>query len=456
MIQFRLSEVAKQLGVEIPATDTQFTGISHDTRTVSPGNLFIAIKGERIDGHDLIPEAIKAGAVAAMVSRHQPDISLPQIVVPDTILALGSMVAGWRKRFQLPLVAVTGSNGKTTVKNMIASIFEAATSPSVNAVLSTSGNLNNAIGLPLTLARLGSQHHYAVLEMGMNHFGEIAHLSAIARPGIAIITNAAASHLAGVGDIAGVAKAKGEIFSGLQENGVAILNADDPFYDYWTRLTEAFTRLTFGLEKKADITATYMGPSRVECRTPQGSFPLELSLPGRHNVQNALAAVAATLAAGISPSAIQQGLANVRPAKGRMETHTLSCGARLIDDTYNANPFSLKAAIAILASAPSEKILVLGDMRELGSEEIALHAAAGKQIAAAGIDRLMTYGTLTQHTAHAFGPKARHFESQAELLHALRPLLKKDLTVLVKGSRSMAMDRIVSELVEENSLSSSR
>ena len=452
MIQLGLTDIAACLGIHPPEQNVIFTGISHDTRTLLPGNLFIAIKGERRDGHDLIIEAANRGAAAALISHPVSLPLLPCLQVPDTIQALGDIVAFWRQSFSLPVAAVTGSNGKTTVKNMLASIFRAATLPDTEAVLATSGNLNNTIGLPLTLAGLGPEHRYAVVEMGMNQFGEIARLSAIARPTLAVITNAASSHLSGVGgNIAGVAKAKGEIFTGLAANGTAILNADDPYYDYWRQLVGAAANLSFGLEKTADVTATYTGRPALECRTPNGILPLEIPLPGRHNVMNALAATAAALAAGISPTAIQQGIATVQSAKGRMEQHFLPNGVRLIDDTYNANPFSLRAAVAILATCPGEKILILGDMRELGPEEVALHTEAGKHIASTHIDRLITYGTLTEHTSRAFGKEAKHFSSHAELLFALRPLLKKGVTVLIKGSRSMEMDKIVTALLSAHS-----
>jgi len=453
MIQLSLSAAAKLTGAPLPSETLSFTGISIDTRTLTPGNLFVAIKGERVDGHDLLMEAQSRGAVAALVN-YPVNASLPQLIVSDTVTALGDLAAFWRQSFSGPLVAVTGSNGKTTVKNMIAAIFQAALPDQPNAVLATPGNLNNTLGLPLTLATLSPEHHYAVLEMGMNQFGEIARLTDIARPTVAVITNAASSHLAGVGDVAGVAKAKGEIFSGLTKKGTAVLNADDTHFAYWKNLARHHTQMTFGLERPADVTAIYTGRPEVACQTPFGVIPLMLPLAGRHNLMNALAAIAAALGAGITPLAIQKGLATVQTAKGRLEHHQLANGAHLIDDTYNANPFSLNAAIAVLATHPGEKILILGDMKELGPEEIDQHALAGESIANAGIDRLMTYGTLSAHTSRAFGTAAKHFTSQAELLYALRPLLRTDTTVLIKGSHSMEMDKIVAELLTEPALPS--
>ncbi len=444
MIHASLISIANQLAVSAPALDVSFIGISTDTRTLSPGNLYIAIQGEQFDGHQFLSEATANGAAAALVNR-QIDCSLPQLVVPDTILAFGSLTARWRDQFNIPVIGVTGSNGKTTLKNMIATILRAACE-NPQHVLATEGNLNNNIGLPLNLARFNKEHRYAVLEMGMNHFGEIAYLTQLAKPTVAIINNAAEAHLEGLNDVAGVAKAKGEIFLGLAADGIAILNRDDAFFSYWQTLIGNRRFFTFGLDHPADVTADIKANNQLTLQTPKGTINVALPLLGRHNAMNALAATAATLAVGIPLSAIQTGLENIKPAPGRMNQHTLTNGATLIDDTYNANPFSLQAAINTLADTSGIKILVLGDMKELGPDTKDFHFLSGEKARAAGIDYLFTYGNLSAAATENFGNNAFHFSDQEKLIQALTPYLKKDVTVLVKGSRSMRMEKIVAGL----------
>jgi UDP-N-acetylmuramoyl-tripeptide--D-alanyl-D-alanine ligase len=459
MIHLTLGQAATILGLKglntspsgDPAVDgIHCNGISIDTRTLEPGNLFVAIHGERLDGHDYIEQAYQKGAAAAIVSR-AIESPLPQLVLEDTTAALGKLAAYWRQQFpNINIIAVTGSNGKTTLKNMIALIMTAACQGDDSQVLATQGTLNNQWGLPMTLARLNENHRYAAIEMGMNHFGEIDYLTKLTQPHVAIITNAAASHLAGVGDLAGVARAKAEIFSGLPKNGVAILNRDDAFFNFWHEAIGELTFISFGFHPDAHVRASIHDTTQTQhlsLHTPQGDFDLHLPLLGKHNVHNALAAAAAALAAGIPLSAIKTGLENAKPAPGRLQVHTLANGVNIIDDTYNANPFSLQAAVNILAAFNGKKILVLGDMKELGPEEKALHKTAGEEIRAAGIDYLFTYGELSSSTAQAFGEGAYHFNEQEKLVNALKPFLYNTTTILVKGSRSMHMEKVIHELV---------
>ncbi len=449
MIHMALSAAATLLGLEAMATDITFQGVSIDTRTLKPGNLFVALKGEQVDGHDFVELAREKGAAAALITE-AVTTTLPTLRVTDAVLALGKLGTTWRQHFQLPLIAVTGSNGKTTLKNMIASIMRAACADDESAVLATRGTLNNHLGLPLTLARLSEAHRYAVIEMGMNHFGEIAYLSQLTKPTVAVITNAGACHLEGVGDIAGVARAKAEIFAGLAENGYAILNRDDDFFNFWQKNSGKHPCLTFGFDAKADVHVTLSAATRsqqLQVHTPAGDIAILLPLLGKHNVMNALAATAATLALGIDIAAIKKGLEQIEPAPGRLQLHTLDNGVNIIDDTYNANPFSLQAAIHTLASFVGKKIFVLGDMKELGNDAKKLHETAGTLMRQAGIDYLFTYGELTANTAQAFGEGAYHFHDQTKLVTALQPYLLNQMTILVKGSRSMHMEKVVTGLL---------
>jgi len=450
MIKMSLSQIATQLNYLQPTQEATFEGICSDTRTIKPKSLFVAIQGEHFDGNEFVTEAFKKGAACALVSR-LIDCPIPQLIVKDTLQALGEIGAYWRNQFSLPIVGITGSNGKTTLKNMIASILQAACQHNANQVLATEGNLNNNIGLPLMLARLDASHHFAVLEMGMNHFGEIAYLTALAKPNVAVITNAAEAHLEGLGSIAGVAKAKGEIFQGLQPNGTAILNRDDAHFDYWKNLIGKHQYLTFGLEHNADVTAS-LQDGHITLSTPLGQINVTLPLLGKHNVMNALAATACALALKLNLNTIKSGLENVKPAPGRMRQYVLQNGTRIIDDTYNANPFSTQAAIHTLANFKGKRILVLADMRELGKNASELHFITGQRAKDAGIDHLLTFGTLTEATAKAYGKDAQHFTDKEKLLAALQPFLQKDTTILIKGSRSMKMEYFIEKLVPSEEL----
>ena len=485
-----LSAAAKALNAETSGADVTFTSVTTDSRTVATGDLFVALKGERFDGHDYVRQAMEQGAVAALVERRDPAWGdFPLLVVKDARLALGELAAHWRSRFNIPVVALTGSSGKTTVKEMIAAILREQAGD--QAVLATKGNLNNDIGMPLTLLGLRATHRYAVIEMGMNHPGEIAYLSRIARPDVALILNAQTAHLAGLGTVEAVARAKGEIFQGLGAGfplpnplppageganvkgaclDLAVINADDPHAALWQELAAAHRVIRFGLQMgngssvmgdekhvsgntspithhpSPEVSASFkLQPlaSEIEMVTPTGKFAVSLPVPGEHNVRNALAAVAVAQALGVDNATIAAGLAKVASVKGRLRTNPCLHGATLIDDTYNANPGSVRAAIAVLAGLPGKKMLVLGDMGELGKNACALHVEIGAAAKAAGIDLLFTLGDLSAAAAQAFGEGGRHFEYIEDLLHEIENRLAPGVTVLVKGSRFMRMERVV-------------
>lgn len=451
-----LSEAARATHGTLRGGDVRFTAVTSDSRKVAPGDLFVALKGPRLDGHDFVAQSQKRGAVAAMVEQAWvgggPEVDLPLIVVEDTRQGLGTLAAYWRGKFTLPLVAITGSNGKTTVKEMLAGILRAAAGE--DAVLATEGNLNNDIGLPLTLLRLRDTHRFVVTEMGMNHPGEIAYLTRIAQPTVALINNAQVAHLEGLGSVEAVARAKGEIFQGLSSQGTAVINADDAHAALWKRLAAAHQILTFGLERDADVSADYaLGPQSSDLRlnTPAGSIAVHLQVPGKHNVGNALAAAAAALAMQVPLAAIAAGLEGFRGVGGRLQRKSGCCGSTLIDDTYNANPDSMRAAIDVLTGLPGRKVLVIGDMGELGKEAVARHEGIGKVAKAAGVDMLYGLGEMSRYAVEAFGEGARHFDSADALAAALLPTLDEKTVVLVKGSRFMRMERVVELLQKEES-----
>ena len=441
-----LAAAAQVLNGSLRGADARFTGVSTDTRTLARGDLFVALVGPRFDGHVFIAEAASKGAVGALVSRDPGEAVVPLVQVEDTRLALGRLAADWRRQFRMPLVAVTGSNGKTTVKNMIAAILSER-----GPTLATQGNLNNDIGVPLTLLRLRAGDRYAVIEMGMNHPGEIDYLTGLARPTVALVNNAAAAHLAGLGSVEAVARAKGEIFAGLAEDGVAVVNADDAYADLWRGLAAPRPILTFGLDRHADVTARYTldaDGSTIELRTPRGEITMRLPLLGRHNVMNALAASGAALSAGASLADIQAGLEKLKAVSGRLEVKRGVNGARVLDDTYNANPGSLAAGVEVLKSAGGERVLVLGDMGELGEAARDIHRRVGELARQLGIQRLFAVGELTREAVAAFGPGAEHFVSHEALIDRLNQVLRGDMTVLVKGSRLMKMEQVVAGITE--------
>ncbi|MFN7087368.1 MAG: UDP-N-acetylmuramoyl-tripeptide--D-alanyl-D-alanine ligase [Burkholderiales bacterium] len=449
MTMMDTAEAARALDAELHGGSIAFDAVSIDSRAVKRGDLFVALKGARFDGHSFVAQAAAAGAAAAMVEAPQAAAGaarsgLPLIVVSDTRLALGRLGAYWRSKFTMPLVALTGSSGKTTVKEMLAAILRAASAD--DAVLATRGNLNNDIGVPLMLLELRPVHRYAVIEMGMNHAGEIGYLTRLAAPDVALVNNAGRAHIEHLGSEEAIARAKGEIFEGLKAEGVAVINADDRFAGLWREFAADRKRIEFGIEHPAAVSAAYrLGwlESEIVVKTPCGEAAATLRAAGLHNVRNALAASAAAAALEVAPQVIAAGLARFAGIKGRLQKKTGLHGATLIDDTYNANPESVQAAIAVLAQAPGRTLLVLGDMGELGCRAAALHAEAGALAAAAGIERLFTFGEFAAHAARAFGAKARHFSRIEDLLAAIENTLASDVAVLVKGSRFMQMERVV-------------
>ena len=443
-----LSEAASAIEAQIIGADTIFTSVGADSRNITPGQLFVALKGDHFDGHDFAQQAIKQGAAAVLIANETLGVE-PALIVHDTYKALGDLAAYWRGKFDIPLAAVTGSNGKTTVKEMLASILRVATS-NPEEVLATQGNLNNHIGLPLTLLKLRAQHRYAVIEMGMNHTGEISYLSNIAKPTIALINNAGSAHIGELGSFEAIAKAKGEIFEGLAADGIAVINADDVFAPLWETMAGEHKTITFGLKNKADVTAAYelqADVSQLDISTSLGSVKVHLPTPGMHNVLNALAATAAAMAMGVALKAIAAGLENYAGVKGRLQHLKGLNGALVIDDSYNANPMSMKVAIDVLMAKPGEKLLVLGDMGELGEKEAELHAEIGRYAKASGVDALFTLGTLSREITNAFGAGAKHYQSPQALIADLVAQMKPGCAVLVKGSRFMAMERIVNEII---------
>jgi UDP-N-acetylmuramoyl-tripeptide--D-alanyl-D-alanine ligase len=439
-----LAILADALRAPLVGRDALVTGVSTDTRALEAGDLFVALVGPRFDGHNFLAEAIAAGAAGALLSRPL-STTLPYVQVEDTRRALGNLAAFWRQQFQIPSVAVTGSNGKTTVKEMAAAILARR-----GAVCATRGNLNNDIGVPLTLLRLTAEDRSAVIEMGMNHKGEIDYLTRMARPTVAVITNAGEAHLAGLGTIEDVARAKGEIFAGLGDDGIAVVNADDAYAGLWKALAAPRRIVTFGLEQGADVSAeATLGAdgAEVKLRTPQGETVLQLRLLGRHNVMNALAATAAALAIGATLDDVKLGLETITPVAGRLEIKRGLTGARVIDDTYNANPASLGASLQVLAGFGGERVLALGDMGELGDQARELHERVGRLARELGIKRLFALGALAQRAAETFGRGGRHFDSHEAMAEALIDCMHSDMTVLVKGSRAARMERVVDGIV---------
>ncbi len=459
MSMMRLSEAARAIPAELRGEDRAFDAVGTDTRALSPQALFVALKGDRYDGHDFINQAAQQRAAGALVQKSGLRIEdrglsdrLPLLIVDDTKKSLGTLAAYWRNKFDMPLVALTGSNGKTTVKEMLASILREACSAQSSildpqsGVLATRGNLNNDIGVPLTLLELKAGHRYAVIEMGMNHAGEIRTLARLAAPDIALISNAGTAHVEFLGSVEAVARAKGEIFEGLKPEGTAVINADDRHAGLWRELAGGRRVVDFGIEHRAVVSATYQLrwlESEIVLKMPQGEARAVLKAPGLHNVRNALAASAAAIALKVPAPAIAKGLARFSGTKGRLQKKAGVHGATLIDDTYNANPESARAAIAVLAQAPGKRLLVLGDMGELGPGAAEMHAEVGRCARESGVERLLTLGELSAHAARAFGPGACHYTRIEDLLAEIGNALAPDLAVLIKGSRFMQMERVV-------------
>lgn len=442
-----LKTIAEVLQGTLLGNDVTVTSVDTDSRRVLPGQLFVALPGEKFDGHDFLPQVAAQGAVAALISK-PVETDLPAVLVKDTRLALGQLASWWRQQLALPLIAVTGSNGKTTTKEMIAAIMQVHVG-GTDLVLATAGNFNNDIGMPLTLLRLRATHRCAVIEMGMNHLGEIDYLTRLARPNVAVINNAGTAHIGELGSRENIAKAKGEIFAGLAADGVAVINADSDFADYWRGLNPARRVLSFGMQQAADVHGEMLdGDSQFKLSFQDESVEVTLAVPGAHNVMNALAAAASCLAAGVSLTEVAQGLARFAGVKGRLQQKTAACGARLIDDTYNANPDSMKAALDVLSSLGANTVFVMGDMGELGADAEAMHAQIGHYAKDRGIRQFYALGTLTKAAAQAFGSQAQHFESLPILVEALNQAVTAQDIVLVKGSRFMQMERVVQALVE--------
>ncbi|MEZ5524623.1 MAG: UDP-N-acetylmuramoyl-tripeptide--D-alanyl-D-alanine ligase [Pseudomonadales bacterium] len=443
----KLSRICKRLEGDLSHGDATFNAVSIDSRTLKRGDLFVAIKGPNFDGHRFVDAAQKAGASAALVQ--QPVVSdLPQLLVKDTRDALGILGVINREAFQGPMLAMTGSAGKTTVKEMSAAILG-----KLGKTLATRGNLNNELGAPLTLLALDASHEYAVLELGASSIGEIAYTAALVKPDVAIITNAAEAHIEGFGSLNNVVQAKGEIIDALGDQGVAVLNADDLNAYKWIARCGSRQRLMFSLkaDRGADVYARNCecqptGAYRFELVAPEGSIEVTLAQLGLHNVANALAAAAATSVLGASLADIKAGLESAVTAAGRLTSTTLDSGVRIIDDSYNANPESLRAAIDVLSQCQGHKVLVLGDMAELGDDALHDHCEAARYARSQGIDNLFTVGSLSAHAAREFGPQGHAFENQASLIESLKTRINSNTTVLVKGSRSAQMERIVQAL----------
>ncbi|MBN1378470.1 MAG: UDP-N-acetylmuramoyl-tripeptide--D-alanyl-D-alanine ligase [Gammaproteobacteria bacterium] len=444
MTTLRYSDIARELNGRLIGKDGIYESISTDTRNIQAGSLFVALKGDRFDAHSFLDQAIAKGAAALLVTS-ESKLAVPQIVVADTRKALGNLARLWRQQFSIPVIAVTGSNGKTTVKEMIAAILSR-----LGETLSTEGNLNNDIGVPLTLLRLRSHHCYAVIEMGANHAGEIRYLSSIAQPQTAIITNAAPAHLEGFGSLQTVAESKAEIYSAIPATGQAIINADDAFASYWREQTSHCQRVEFGFSADADVRGDWFARENLlQIETRLGVCEARLPLFGQHNASNALAAAAAALSVGVGPQEIQQGLESMKPVQGRLYPRQGPFGMEILDDSYNANPGSLKAALNVLRAMPGRAWLVLGDMAELGQDARQLHYEMGLLAKGLGVERLFALGTLAAEAVAAFGENARLYNNADELITALCEQAGSEVNVLVKGSRAMRMEQVVAKLLDE-------
>jgi UDP-N-acetylmuramoyl-tripeptide--D-alanyl-D-alanine ligase len=447
-INWRLGEIARRAQGQLVGEDGEFTSVSTDSRTIGKGALFVALTGPSFDGHDFVATAAERGAAAALVARVLP-VDLPQVVVADPLAALSTFASDWRQQFDIPVIGVTGSNGKTTTKELIGAILS-----QLGPTLVTRGNLNNHIGVPLMLLEMTPAHRYAVIEMGANHIGEIEHLAAIAKPTIGVVTNAGAAHLEGFGSLQGVAQAKGEMFQALPANGVAIINADDVFAPLWRDSAAAERVWTFGFEQPADFMAHKVRSSGTssgfrsdfDLVTPDGTVAATLGLAGLHNLRNALGAAAAANAAGASIEQIVVGLAAIKSVAGRLELKPALNGAFLVDDSYNANPSSLKAGIDALRGFGGARWLILGEMKELGDSSDELHAEVGRYARQAGIERLLAIGERSRFSVEAFGPGALWFVDADSLIKEARASLAAGVAVLIKGSRANRLERVAAAL----------
>ncbi|SDH80611.1 UDP-N-acetylmuramoyl-tripeptide--D-alanyl-D-alanine ligase [Propionivibrio dicarboxylicus] len=453
MSMMSLHQAAQAMAGELIGADAMIEGVSTDSRTIRAGELFVALRGDRFDGHQFVAAVRDAGCAAAVVDRAGRDelvsLGLPLIVVADTRLALAALAAAWRARFSIPVVAVTGSNGKTTTKEMIGAILCAAYG---DHVLATAGNLNNDIGLPLTLLRLRDDHRAAVIEMGMNHPGEIASLAAIVRPDVAIVTNAQRAHLAGMGTVETIAAEKGAVYGALSAQGVAVINADDRWAGVWRSQAAGHRVMDFSLDGQAPVSGhcqTHGLETLVTISAQGEEIRIRLAIPGAHNARNALAAAATGLAAGVPLAAVREGLERFAGVKGRLQRCVGVHGATLLDDTYNANPDSVRAGIDVLAATIGRKILVLGDMGEIGDMTGQFHDEIGGYAKSQGIDRLFALGESSAVAAYNFGQGGEHFKSVEDLAARLSSEMTPETTVLIKGSRFMRMERVVDAVLAD-------
>ncbi len=445
-----LQQAAECMQGVLQGADAEFSGISTDTRTIRTGELFFALQGPNFDGRDYVRAALEAGAAGAVVSKRVNE-AISQIIVDDAKAALGRFGAAWRNEHDVTVIGVTGSNGKTTLKHLIAACLSRKA-----PTLATHGNLNNDIGLPMMLARIDASHRYAVIEMGANHAGEIAYLTALASPDVVVITNAGAAHLEGFGSIKGVSRAKGEILEGEKRPRVAVLNADDRYFDYWAERVSDTRCISFGFTETAHVRADNIepAPSHTTFTLHLGDESTDVVLPlvGIHNVRNACAAAAVAHALEVGLDDIRAALEGVNPVGGRLQPLRGINEATLFDDSYNANPLSVNAAAEFLASLPGESWLVLGDMKELGDDAAELHREVGEAARASGVNRLFAYGDLAASAAEGFGERASWYASLDALVDELCDGMSSDVTVLVKGSRSMHMERVVDALREPDAV----
>ncbi len=446
-----LAFLAQATAGQLVGSDVSFTSVSIDTRTLQAGSLFVAIRGPNFDGHAFAVTAKEKGAVALLVD-HALAVDLPQVIVPDVLAGLTRFAREWRRRFSLPLVGVTGSNGKTTTKEILGTIMARQ-----GSCLITRGNLNNHLGVPLMLLELESAHRSAVIEMGANHVGEIADLAATSQPTVGLVTNAGAAHLEGFGSLDGVARGKGEMFSALAGRGTAVINADDQYAPLWRELAGTARVVTFGVDQPADVvarnvrvqTSAHGFRSDFDLVMPAGVRAVSLHLGGVHNVRNALGAAAAASAAGASFDDIVSGVGQVRPVAGRLDLKPARNGARIVDDSYNANPSSLMAGLDTFKALSGRRWLVLGEMRELGIDADEQHAAIGRYARGAGIERLFGTGAGARMAVEAFGSGAEWFAELDSLIEAVQGSLQSDVTLLIKGSRSNRLERVAAALAAE-------
>ncbi len=443
MIRMTLEQAGEILGVR-PESQLVFTGVTTDSRQVQPGMLFAALPGERVDGHDFIARAEEAGAIAVLVQR-PVDARVPQLRVSSVLHALGELAAAWRATLPVRVAAMTGSNGKTTTKEMLTSILSLS-----GEVLATAGNYNNELGVPLTLFGLSAKHDFAVIEMGCGKPGDIRYLAGLAKPEAGAVTNVGPAHLQGLRDEEGVARTKGELYAALPAGGCAIFNIEEPWLAMWEGLSTARNAQTFGFHEAADIRAV-KSKDGWNIRTLHGDFALTLRLPGKHNVMNAMAATGLALALDIGLEQIREGLAMTTAVPGRLNLLDSAGGWRLIDDTYNANPASMRAAANVLMSQPGRPWAALSDMRELGDASDQFHAETGVMLRELGVERLFATGRRSRAMVAAFGQGAEHFDNRDALISALQAAIDKDVVCLVKGSRSMQMEHVVDALAGSSS-----